>query len=170
MAEFARQEVQRTDRQHVLRAFRLAADGAGWEDWLPPRRHRAYGAFRALEAIQERREYAEQADLVDAVARAKGTESVPLPRLDVLAESVTGEVMTVTTWRAGRPTALPKADAIVLRRGAKTLGLVMWDDLVRAVPGAIHEGQGYPLRHVALDFPEDWQLGDVEIRPWREGP
>jgi hypothetical protein len=170
VAEKALSEVERTGRQHVLRAFRIAADGGGWDDWLPPPRHPAYAAFRMLQALQERREYAEQADLVDALARAKNMDAMPLPRLEALMAPATGVVMTVTTWRAGRPAALPKADAIVLRRGAKTLGLVMWDDLIRAVPGAIHEGQGYPVRHPALDFPEDWQLSGVELRPWSEPP
>jgi hypothetical protein len=170
VAEMARATVEREKRLHVLRAFQLSEDGAGWEDWMPPRRHGAYRAFRLLEAMQEQKEYAQQAELVEAVARAKGADAMPLPRLEMLVSNVTGEVMTVTAWRGGRPTALPKADTIVLRRGAKTLGLAAWDDLLRAVPGVLEQGPGYPTRYLALDFPEDWQLAGVELRPWRDAP
>lgn len=170
LAEVTRREVEAWGRVFVLRAFRMGADGESWEDWMPAPSHRAYPTLRLLQAQQERREYGEQADLVDALARAKGTDAMPLPRLEVLHPAVAGEAMTVTTWRSGRPTALPKADPIVLKRGAKTLGLALWDDLVRALPGVFERGPGQPTRYIALDFPEDWQLAEVDLRPWREGP
>ena len=28
---------------------------------------------------------------------------------------------------------------------------------------------GYQGADLALDFPEDWQLGDMEMQPWQEG-
>jgi hypothetical protein len=78
-------------------------------------------------------------------------------------------VMTVTTWRSGKPAALPKADAIVLRQGAKTLGIVMWDELQQALPGQLTRLRGYPARYLATDFPEGWQLGSLDLKPW-SGP
>ena len=76
--------------------------------------------------------------------------------------------MTVTTWRSGKPVALPKADSILLRRGAVTLGLVAWDDLERSMPGQLKRMPGYPARYLAADFPEDWQLGMLDLKPWNE--
>ena len=80
------------------------------------------------------------------------------------------QVLTLTTWRAGKPAALPKADAILLKRGAGTLGVARWDDVTRALgPSALAPMPGYPARYLALDFPEEWQLGGLALSPW-SGP
>jgi hypothetical protein len=75
----------------------------------------------------------------------------------------------MTTWASGRPTALPKADGIVFRRGGEVLGWAPWEDVERALPGALKALPGYPLRFLGTDFPEDWQLGTLDLRPW-QGP
>jgi len=166
MARLAKKTVDESGVIYVLRTIRLSTDDMAWEDWLPSRGHPAYDAMRQLQAMGERRDYEEHGALVAEVARAKGVEPVVLPRLEVVVSKSTGVVMTVTTWRSGKPVALPKADAIVLRQGAKTLGLALWDDLQQALPGQLKPLPGYPVRHLATDFPEEWQLGGLDLKPW----
>lgn len=119
------------------------------------------------------REGNEHADRVADVERAKGREALPLPRLELVLESRTHAPMTVTTWRSGKPVALPKSDAIVLKRGATLLGIVAWDDVVQTLPGTLTKLAGYPPRFLAADFPEDWQVGMLQVQPWKpplDGP
>jgi hypothetical protein len=173
LADLVLEDFRRTKRHHFLRALCASEDGLAWEDWLPPIEHPTCSRFRTLQALQEVREASEHAERVDEVARAKGHEVLPFARLELVMEARLHLPVTVTTWRAGKPVALPKADGIVLRRGNTDLGLVAWEDFVATLPGTLTKLGGYPARYLASDFPEDWQLGMLELRPWkppRAGP
>jgi hypothetical protein len=74
--------------------------------------------------------------------------------------------MTTTRWCAGSPSALPKADAVVFEKDGETLGIAPWDDVKKKLPGALRPAAGYPTRFMAHDFPEDWRLAVLDLKPW----
>jgi hypothetical protein len=157
------------DRQrlfHVLRTLRLGADGLSWEDWLPPTGHPANPPLRLLRALQDQRDHEEFADLIRALAAKKKAEAPRMAPLLVRQSVLGAEIATFTVWRSGAAVALPKADAIVFQRGGETLGLADWDDVLRALPKSLKPMPGYPPRFLATDFPEEWQLGEIDLEPW----
>jgi hypothetical protein len=168
MGQLARRTQTEDKGFYTQRTLRMGADGESWEDWLPAKGHAAYESLRLLRAMEESRDYAEQAAVTALLAKAKNTEAAPLPRLEVVQTAIGAEVLAFTTWRAGKPVALPKADAIVLRRGDEVLGIASWDKVREALPGQLRPLPGYPPRFLATDFPDDWQLGGLDLAPWQE--
>jgi hypothetical protein len=166
LALFARRIVEREKRIFLLRALRMGEDGESWEDWLPPPGHAAHAPLRLLRAMEERMDYDAHAALVAEIAG--GRDTVVLPPLEIGQSSLGADVLTVTRWSAGTPHALPKADAVVLVRDGTTLGFVAWDHLVETLPDALSLVPGYPPRYIASSFPEDWQLGGLELSPWQD--
>lgn len=164
LARVARQMLERSKRFHFLRAVRMGDDGETWDDFMPPRDHPAYDPLRALRGAEEVRDAAQHADLVRRLA-PPGHQVMPMPALHVLSSPL-GETLTFTVWRAGKPTSLPLADAVILVNGDDVLGFAPWDALRKAVPGSLRAPQGYPPRAFAGDFPEPWQLGGLELKPW----
>jgi hypothetical protein len=152
---------------HILRALKMGADGETWEDWLPPPGHPAHESFRFLRVIEERQDYIEQGRLLEEVA--EGREVMAMAPLEIQLQALGGAVRTVTTWNAGPPQALPKADWVVLVREGVTLGAVPWDVLEGAGTPTLTKAPGYPTRYLVEDFPEDWQLSTLDLQPW-EGP
>lgn len=164
LARIARKMFERSRRFHFLRAVRMGDDGETWHDFMPPRDHPAYDALRALRGAEEVRDVTRHAKLVRRLA-PPGHEVMPMPALHVLSSPL-GETLTFTVWRAGKPTSLPLADAVILVSGDDVLGFAPWDALRKAVPGSLRAPQGYPPRAFAGDFPEAWQLGGLELKPW----
>jgi hypothetical protein len=169
LARLGRRKLDEHRTSHFLRPVRLV-EGDRWEEWLPPEGHPAHGPLRLLRANDEARDYARQAELIREVAAAKGQAAMALPSLGIVQSTVDASPMTVTTWAQGRVVALPRADAIVFRRKGEVLGYAPWDDVARALPGALAPMGGYPVRHLAADFPDDWQLASLDLRPWSGPP
>ncbi|MFO0932944.1 MAG: hypothetical protein U1E39_09570 [Planctomycetota bacterium] len=167
LARIARQMLERSKRFHFLRAVRMGDDGETWHDFMPPRDHPAYDPLRALRGAEEVRDATQHVDLVRRLA-PPGHQVMPMPALHVLSSPL-GETLTFTVWRAGKPTSLPLADAVILVNGDDVLGFAPWDALRKAAPGSLRAPQGYPPRAFAGDFPEAWQLGGLELKPW-DGP
>ena len=66
--------------------------------------------------------------------------------------------------------ALPPADLVVLVRDGVTLGYAEWGGVVQALPNALDPLPTYPPRFLAADFPEEWQLGALDLKTWHVGP
>lgn len=164
LARVARQMFERSKRFHFLRAVRMGDDGETWHDFMPPRDHPAHDPLRALRGAEEVHDAAQHVELVRRLA-PPGHQVMPMPALHVLSSPL-GETLTFTVWRAGKPTSLPLADAVILVNGDDVLGFAPWDALRKAVPGSLRAPQGYPPRAFAGDFPEPWQLGGLELKPW----
>jgi hypothetical protein len=165
LARLARRLFEQHRGFYVFRAVRMGDDGESWAEWLPPATHAAHDPLRFLRAINEVSDYDRHASLVRKLAAGKHAV-MPLPRLHLLQGALGAEVVTVTTWKAGKPQALPKADVILFQREGKTLGYAPWEDAVRALPSELKPLPGYPVRHLAADFPEEWQMGSLGLRPW----
>lgn len=165
LGRLARRMAERTRAFLFLRPVRMGEDGESWEDWIPPRGHAAWEVLRWAQAVHDRTDYEQQARLARQAAAGKG-EVLPMPPLVLLLAGVGAEVLTLTVWEAGGPCALPKADAILFRREGEILGYTGWDEVVAALPGALEPMPGYPTRYLAADFPEDWQVATLELRPW----
>ncbi len=132
LARIARKMFERSKRFHFLRAVRMGDDGETWHDFMPPRDHPAYDALRALRGAEEVRDVTRHAKLVRRLA-PPGHEVMPMPPLHV-GSSPLGETVTFTVWRAGKPTSLPVADAVILVNGDDVLGFAPWDALRKGVP------------------------------------
>jgi hypothetical protein len=150
-------------------ALRMNPDGESYSDWLPGPEHAAHEGLRLLHAVNERADWSQFGALLQRAADARGQACMALGNYLLFTSAIGAQVLTATVWRAGRPCALPKTDVIVLLREGRVLGQVAWDDLKRVLPGQLEALPGYPVGHAALDFPEDWQLGQVDLKPW-EGP
>ena len=160
----ARRTIEKENLLHILRPLRMGKDGESWEDWVPPQGHPARGPLRLLQAKDEARDYDEHAALVRKLAEGRPTP--PMPQLILLQAAGGAEVMTVTIWRAGKPTALPKADTIILVRGAEIVGACTWASVAGAPGTRLEALPGYPTRYLATDFPEEWQFGAMDLKPW----
>jgi hypothetical protein len=165
LAKLGRKYLEAEKRFFVLRAIRMGEVERSWEDWLPPHGHAAYAGLRFLRGVEEKADYDRQGA---SQQKLGGPKSAPLPALGLVQSSL-GDPLTITVWNAGKPAPLPKADAIILRRGDETLGWAEWDVVARALPHDLKALPSYPPRFLATDFPEEWQLGDLDLKPWN-GP
>jgi hypothetical protein len=169
LATFARRCYEREGgRFFFLRPIRLREDGQSWEDWLPPPGHAARSDLRLLRAIEEKADYDREMHVRRRIGGAH-PEAVPTCAALGILRPPGSETITLTTWRAGEPVALPKADAILFARGAEALGWATWEEVARRLPDTLERLPGYPERHLANEFPEDWKLGEIDLQPW-EGP
>ena len=66
--------------------------------------------------------------------------------------------------------ALPRADRILFMRGDEVLGHAAWSEVAEAWFGSTDPLPGYPPRYLAERFPEDWQLGGIDLQPWPGPP
>ena len=155
------------ETEGVFLFFRPMRHHAGrWEHWLPEKGHPGHIPLALLQAWNEGNDYAAQAATLRTLAIERGMDTPVLPPIEIRFDTRTQEPLQVVTWRQGRPTALPKADAVVLVRGAQTLGIVPWDDLLRCLPGELQPMPGYPPRWMAHTFPAPWQVGTLPLEPW----
>jgi hypothetical protein len=164
----ARRIVEKEKVMFALRPLRMGEDGVSWEDWLPPVENAARVPLRALEAIDQVRDYTEHAQIVRRLAANRPT--MALPALSLIQAEIGGMVLTVTVWRMGRPTALPKADLIVLAHEEEAFCACAWEDVVAAPGVSLEEAPGYPTRFVAATFPEEWQIEAMRPQPWNGPP
>ncbi len=164
LARLSRRLYEQSKTYLFLRPIRLAEDGESWEPWLPERGHGACEPLRLLHAINECGDYAEHAAIVRRAAESKGAV-MRMPALEIVQSLVGAETMTVTRWKAGGTCALPRADAIILERDdGEVLGWARWDAVAK--PLRLRALPGYPTRYLATTFPEDWQLGSLDLQPW----
>jgi hypothetical protein len=49
---------------------------------------------------------------------------------------------------------------------AATLGAAVWEKVARKLPGSLRPLPGYPVRFMAADFPEGWQLASLDLESW----
>jgi hypothetical protein len=169
LAALALKVLERQPGFHSLRPVRMGEDGGSWVDWLPEPGHPARGGLRLLRAVEEKHDYDQQSALRRRHPNPEIRNS-PAPSLVIVAASPDADPMTVTCWRAGAPAGLPKADAIVFVREDETLGWAEWHAVAAALPGELDPLPNvYPSRHLAAEFPEDWQLSGMDLEPW-EGP
>lgn len=166
MARMARRSLEANKAFHFLRAIRMGDDGESWEDWIPPKDHPAYDPLRLLRGVQEVHEYDKQVALVRQFA-PKDQDVIPMPRLHLVESDFGAQSLTVTVWRSGKPSALPKADAIIFQRDDEVLGFAPWEQVTKALRGSLRPTPGYPTRYMAADFPEGWQVGMLDLKPWR---
>jgi hypothetical protein len=161
---FGRRLMEQEGFFHIYRPLRRGPDG--WKHWQPPEDHPAHATLGLLHAWNERSDYEAQARFLRDMAVEKKMDTPVLPPIDVRQAAFTGAPFQVVTWRQGRPTALPKADLVVLVRGKETLGAVAWDDMLRVLRGEFQVMPGYPTRWLAHTFPEGWQIGALPLQPW----
>src|SRR5262245_3551263 len=166
LARMTRQLFEKSRRYLFLRAIRLGEDGESWEDWMPPRSHPAFPNLRLLRAVNESGDYDEQAKIMRRAAEGQGA-TVAMPRLEVHQSGIGADVLTTTRWKSGPSCALPIADAVVLEREGEVLGVAPWQRVVEALN--LKAVPGYPTRYLAPDFPEEWQMGQFGLKPWRVG-
>jgi hypothetical protein len=74
-----------------------------------------------------------------------------------------------TVWNEGKKAAFPKAEAVIFVGGSEVaLGFAPWESVQRALSGSSRATPkpDYPTRYVVTDFPEDWQMGMLDLKPW----
>jgi hypothetical protein len=151
----------------LFRPMRLH-DGA-LEHWLPPRGHPAHVALKTLHLINECGDYADQATAGRRyLERREEASNIPVPQVALFNGGV--EANSFAVWREGPSCALPKVDLVVFKRKFQDLGVAKWDDVARVLGGELEPLDVYPPRFRARTFPAEWQLAQMNLKPWGPGP
>jgi hypothetical protein len=150
----ARREIDRRGSFLWLRPLRLGEQT--WAHWLPPPAHGAFASLKLLHAVNERDDYERHGELLQRWIDREGGDTLVSP-VHTLQDPL-GNTFTAAEWRAERPVALARADAVLFRRGGEELALAGFARVLEVLGDLLQERPEYPTRYVARSFPEDWQL------------
>lgn len=149
------------ETQEMVWLWPLMLDGEERHHWLPEESSAAFAPLSVCAAVHAQLAYQEHGALLQ---RALDVEEAGIRVTPVgMAQSPMGTAVTVTVWEAGGPVALAHADLVQLRRGEETLGMATWQNLADVLGDALESIPGYPARFRVMDFPEDWQISQMEL-------
>jgi len=139
----------------------LLLDGDVRRHWLPEESSAAFAPMSVCAAIHAQLAYQEHGALLQ---RALDAENAGIRvGLVGMAQSPLGSAVTVAVWEEGTPVALGHADLVQFRRGETVLGMAPWAKVEEVLGDALEAIPGYPARYRVTDFPEDWQLTQMEL-------
>ena len=149
------------ESQEMVWLWPLLLEGEDRRHWLPDESSAAFAPMSVCAAIHAQLAYQEHGALLQ---RALDAENAGIKvGLVGMAQSPMGSAVTVCVWEEGGPVALAHADLIQFRRGDEVLGMAPWQKVADTLGDALEAIPGYPARFRAMDFPEDWQLSQMEL-------
>jgi hypothetical protein len=114
-------------------------------------------------------EYGSQKNMLEKIHENE-EEEIFVATFNLYKNDATGRITSHATWSKDVKTLLPKTDLITLFQAGKTeadhkMFLVTWEDLWKVAGHSLEEVEGYPVRYLAADFPEDDVLASVPTAP-----
>lgn len=146
----------------MLWLWPLLLDGEERRHWLPDPSSSAFPPLSTCAAGHATTVHKAHGDLLQRVLEL---DASPM-RVGAVGymQSPLGESATVAVWKDGAPAAIAKADYVRLERGEELLVMAPWSRIMEVLGHTLEEMPGYPTRYRAMDFPEDWQIAQVDAK------
>jgi len=124
-------------------------------------------ALAELKKMNSLEDYGSQKNMLEKV-HAEEKKDLFVATFNLYKNPETGRITSHATWSKDVPTLLPKTELVTLFQAGATADehktvLMRWEDMWQMAGHMLQEVEGYPLRYLTLDFPDDEALASALV-------